>query len=96
MVRRGGGSCRPAPLTRRQGRRAPALYHVAGPEVLLLDEPTATLDRVTADRIGTLLAMLGRDRTVLVATHDPALIAVADHRLELGRADPRRAVPAGA
>ncbi|MBF8290111.1 MAG: transporter ATP-binding protein [Chloroflexi bacterium] len=67
---------------------------VAGPQVLLLDEPTATLDRVTADRIAALLAMLGRDRTVLVATHDPALIAIADDSVELGRAADHRTVPA--
>jgi putative ABC transport system ATP-binding protein len=58
---------------------------VGGPALLLLDEPTATLDRVTAARIGTLLHELARDRAVLVATHDPALVDVADDRLDLGR-----------
>jgi ABC-type lipoprotein export system ATPase subunit len=58
---------------------------VAGPGLVLLDEPTATLDRVTAARIGALLAAIGRDRAIFVATHDPALIAVADDRLDLER-----------
>ena len=58
---------------------------VGGPALLLLDEPTATLDRVTAARIGTLLHDLARDRSVLVATHDPALVDVADDRLDLHR-----------
>jgi len=58
---------------------------VAGPALLLLDEPTATLDRVNAAAIGALLGRLGRDRAVLVATHDPALIDVADDRLDLER-----------
>ena len=58
---------------------------VAGPGLVLLDEPTATLDRVHSAQIGTLLASIGRDRAILVATHDPALMAVADDRLDLGR-----------
>jgi ABC-type lipoprotein export system ATPase subunit len=58
---------------------------VAGPGLVLLDEPTATLDRVAAARIGALLASIGQDRAILVATHDPALIAVADDRLDLER-----------
>ena len=58
---------------------------VAGPALLLLDEPTATLDRVTAARIGTLLHELALGRAVLVATHDPALVDVADDRLNLAR-----------
>jgi ABC-type lipoprotein export system ATPase subunit len=58
---------------------------VAGPALLLLDEPTATLDRVNAATIGALLRRLGRDRAILVATHDPALIEVADDRLDLER-----------
>lgn len=65
---------------------------VAGPALLLLDEPTATLDRVTAALMGTLLHELALDRAVLVATHDPALMAVADHRLDLRR---RATSPAG-
>ena len=58
---------------------------VAGPGLVLLDEPTATLDRVNAAQIGALLASIGRDRAILVATHDPALMAVADDRLDLVR-----------
>jgi ABC-type lipoprotein export system ATPase subunit len=44
------------------------------PELILLDEPTATLDRASADRIGELLAGLAGPRTIVAATHDRALM----------------------
>ena len=44
------------------------------PELILLDEPTATLDRANADRMGELLAGLAGPRTIVAATHDRALI----------------------
>ncbi len=54
------------------------------PELLILDEPTAALDRGTAATIITLLANLDREgRTILVATHDRDFIAAAADRLDL-------------
>lgn len=55
------------------------------PAVILADEPTAALDRKTADEVAALLVRLARGtRTaVLVATHDVALAAAMDRRLEL-------------
>ena len=58
------------------------------PPVVLADEPTASLDQAAAESVGGTLAGLAFEgRTVLVVTHDPALIARADHviRLERGR-----------
>ena len=54
------------------------------PEVLLLDEPTAALDRDTATRIGaTLRDLAGSGLAVCLATHDLDLAgAVADRRAE--------------
>ncbi len=43
--------------------------------LILADEPTAHLDRATADEITDLLLALGRGRTLIVATHDPRLSA---------------------
>ena len=45
---------------------------VLNPEVLLLDEPTAGLDPITADEISTLILELKKKRkmTALVVTHD--------------------------
>jgi len=39
------------------------------PEVLLLDEPTSTLDPAATARIETLIHALKRDYTIVVATH---------------------------
>jgi ABC-type multidrug transport system ATPase subunit len=54
------------------------------PEVLLLDEPTAALDRETAARVGaTLRELAAGGLAVCVATHDLELAgAVADRRVE--------------
>ncbi|MEZ0240790.1 MAG: ABC transporter ATP-binding protein [Chloroflexota bacterium] len=58
---------------------------VTEPALLMLDEPTATLDRVNAGRVADLLAALGRELAVVVATHDPALVDIAGSRIELAR-----------
>lgn len=56
---------------------ARALYRE--PPLLLADEPTASLDRATADDIVALLVALRDDgQAVLVATHDETLVAAAD------------------
>jgi putative ABC transport system ATP-binding protein len=66
----------------------------AEPELIVLDEPTAALDRATAATIITLLGALDRaGRTLLVATHDRDFIAAASDRLDLR--DVGRAAPSG-
>ncbi len=54
------------------------------PQVLMVDEPTASLDRVTADGVIAVLSQL-RDEgiAVLVAAHDEHLVAAADSRTDL-------------
>jgi ATP-binding cassette subfamily C protein CydD/ATP-binding cassette subfamily C protein CydCD len=54
--------------------------------VLLLDEPTAHLDRAGTGLVMALLRDLATDRTVLAATHAPELVAAAEHHVHLGRA----------
>ena len=60
------------------------------PPVLLMDEPTASLDPARRAELGELLRRLtGRDRTIVVATHDEAfargcatrVLRVADGRV---------------
>ncbi|MFQ6170790.1 thiol reductant ABC exporter subunit CydD [Oryzobacter sp. R7] len=51
--------------------------------VLLVDEPTAHLDADAAGWVHRLLVDLGERRTVLVVTHRPELVALADHHVAL-------------
>ena len=52
-------------------------------EVVILDEPTATLDVAREARVVKLLETLKGERTLLVITHRPALLSPADRVLEL-------------
>ncbi|MBX3593357.1 MAG: ATP-binding cassette domain-containing protein [Sphingomonas sp.] len=51
--------------------------------LILADEPTADLDSASAAAIVALLVALSKERAVLAATHDPALVAVADREVRL-------------
>ena len=58
------------------------------PELILADEPTGNLDTKNVQKITQVLRMLKvNGKTVIVATHDPALIQLADRAvcLEEGR-----------
>lgn len=50
----------------------------SGRPVLLLDEPTADLDVAAARQVCDLLQLVARERLVITATHDPALVARCD------------------
>jgi ABC-type lipoprotein export system ATPase subunit len=51
----------------------------ADPELLVIDEPTASLDRKSADSVIDLIVEVARDgRGVFVASHDPSVVASAD------------------
>ncbi len=56
-------------------------------KVLLLDEPTAHLDGETEARFLTALKSAARGRTVLIATHSPAVRALADRVIDVVIAD---------
>lgn len=58
--------------------------------LLLLDEPTAHLDAETEAVLVATIAELARDKTVVLATHSPALLALCDHVLELDAGTLRR------
>lgn len=51
--------------------------------LIFADEPTASLDVENVRRIGALLTALGRVASVVVATHDPAVMAIGERRVPL-------------
>ena len=59
------------------------------PKLLLLDEPTTGLDAASGALVITHLRRLAdTGTTVIAATHDTALTAAADHRIDIGGAAP--------
>ena len=79
-----------------QQRVAVARALVAGPELVLADEPTGNLDETAADAVLSLLSALHRrfQQTFVMVTHDPRAAATAERivRLDKGRitSDSRR------
>jgi energy-coupling factor transport system ATP-binding protein len=79
-----------------QRRLALAVQLLRDPRVLLLDEPTAGLDWQVREEVLQLLADLGRERALLVVTHEPELFAGVIERgwrLEGGCLRPLRTMP---
>ncbi|RWE77286.1 MAG: ATP-binding cassette domain-containing protein, partial [Mesorhizobium sp.] len=54
---------------------------------VLADEPTAKLDRATAEAVQRMLIGISEARLVVVATHDRELAAAADLVVDLTRDD---------
>jgi len=54
-------------------------------QVLFIDEPTAKLDPTNASRIRNILKTEARDRLLVIASHDPALITAADQFVSFDR-----------
>ena len=61
-----------------------ALHQQAG--LWLVDEPTAHLDPATAQQVMHQLRALAQGKTLVVATHDPALAAMMDRTIHLAPA----------
>ncbi|AWM74692.1 ABC transporter ATP-binding protein [Lactobacillus kullabergensis] len=76
----------PSELSGGQQQRAAiarALY--ANPQILLADEPTASLDSENVAEVGQLFKNLAKNynKSVLLVTHDPRLKQYADHIYEM-------------
>ncbi|ALJ21516.1 ATP-binding cassette domain-containing protein [Microbacterium sp. No. 7] len=66
----------------------------AQPQLLLVDEPTAQLDRASARTVNEVLAGLAGEGTiVLVASHDPETVAACPDAIELGGGSVTRPAP---
>ena len=59
-------------------RIAVARALIDDPPILLLDEPSASLDRGAEEKLGDLLKSLSESRTVIVVSHSPSLLRVCD------------------
>ncbi len=55
------------------------------PAVLLLDEPSASLDRQAEQELRKTLVEIGRTRTVIIVTHSPILLAACDDLVALDK-----------
>jgi ABC-type lipoprotein export system ATPase subunit len=67
-----------------QQRLAVACALAGGPELVILDEPTASLDRANAQALVEVLAgVASQGATMVIATHDPMVIEAGDVVAEL-------------
>ncbi|WP_434025723.1 ABC transporter ATP-binding protein [[Pseudomonas] boreopolis] len=68
-----------------QQRVAIARAIVSDPAILICDEPTGDLDRISAEEVLSLLRELNQvhDKTIIMVTHDPKAAGYATRRLDL-------------
>lgn len=75
-------------------RLAIARALIGDPPVLLMDEPSASLDRAAEEALRDRLAELARDHTVILVTHSPILLAACRNVVVLDKGIVTRGGPA--
>jgi len=68
---------------------------IGDPPILLLDEPSASLDRQAEEEFARNLVALSSDHTVIVVTHSPVLLSVCRNAVVLDRTKIAMAGPTG-
>jgi ABC-type bacteriocin/lantibiotic exporter with double-glycine peptidase domain len=53
------------------------------PEILIMDEPTSSMDNESKDKLLAVLSDLMKRRTVIFVSHDPYLIKHAENKIYL-------------
>lgn len=66
-----------------QARLSLARAFLTDPQILLVDEPTAHLDRHSRQKVLESLGVWARDHLTIVVTHDPTLLKMAGSTLNL-------------
>ena len=66
-------------------RIAVARALLGDPPVLLLDEPSASLDRQAETALRETLLEIGKERTVIIVTHSPIMLAACDDLVALDK-----------
>ena len=66
-------------------RIAVARALLGDPPVVLLDEPSASLDRQAETALRETLVEIGRERTVIIVTHSPIMLAACDDLVALDK-----------
>ena len=60
---------------------------LSNPEVIILDEPTSSLDEKTKTAMKSLLDLFMKDRTVIMVTHDKSILSYADRSIVMKKND---------
>ena len=67
---------------------------IGRPPILLLDEPSANLDRQAEEALAKTLSTLARDHTIIVVSHSPVLLSACNNVLALDKGKVVMAGPA--
>lgn len=72
-------------------RLAIARALVGDPPMIIMDEPTSSLDRQAEEQLRDTLLKLSEDHTILVVTHSPVLLEACTHTIVMDRGKVRAA-----